>query len=434
MRTHDALAFIFAACVIGTGCGQRAALVSPRGTAGASPGDAGTGGAAGASGGASATGAAGAGAPAAGASGASGDPGTVAPDGGGATEDPGPVDASPVAAGPVDAGPGDAGPGDAGPSTTSDAGSSVHGWVNRTPDVLPSSWPSGRRQPAVVYDRISKHVVVYGGYSSAQPVQDTWEWDGAAGLWKRMPVDPPAMFDMSAAVWDDLDGWVLLFGGETFPSAAPSSQLWSYAQGWYKVPPNAFDAAWPPAQLNPLFAYDAARARVVLLGSGASPLTWEWDALGGVWLNRTTVTAPTNNQGAFAWDETRHRGVFFGAEAWGETWEWDGVAGTWTKIEFPTDHAPSPRTLAAAAYDSDAGRVVLFGGSPIDSPGAHSWTNDLWEWDGAVWTLLDDGPVPDAPFPREAHGMTYDSGRHCFVVFGGDTPDDEPRDLWEWHR
>ena len=316
---------------------------------------------------------------------------------------------------------------DAGTAPIDDAAGAVHGWVNRTPDVLPASWPSGRRQPAVVYDRLSKRVVVYGGYSSAQPVQDTWAWDGAAGLWTRLPVEPPSTFDMFGATWDDADESVMIFGGETFPDAAPSNGLWGFSLEWTMVAPSATAAPWPAAQLNPLLAYDAARARLVLLGSGASPSTWEWDCAAHAWSERAAAGSPTNNMGAFAWDERRHVGVFFGDEPGGVTWEWDGVAGTWTRRQPAS--SPAPRTFSAAAYDSDAGRVMLFGGGP----GTNSWTNDLWEWDGTSWTLFDSGDAV-APPDLQAHGLAYDSDRHCLVTFGGDTPFSEPRELWEWHR
>jgi hypothetical protein len=320
---------------------------------------------------------------------------------------------------------------DAAASTPGNAAGTLHGWVNRTPDVLPTSWPSARIQPAVVYDRSFKRVVVYGGYASEQPVQDTWQWDGTTGLWTQVPVAPPSMFDMFGATWDDADESVMIFGGETFPGAAPSNELWSYARKWNAVTSCVPGAPWPPAQLNALLAYDAARARLVLVGSG----TWEWDVNAHAWSDRSTAVSPANNQGAFAWDERRHVGVFFGDGPWGVTWEWDGVAGTWSQKQSGSA-SPAPRTLSAAAYDSDTGRVMLFGGrGDIGGAGSNDWANDLWEWDGTSWTLLDSGDAV-APPDVQGHGLTYDSDRHCLVLFGGNTPPPtgDVSEIWEWHR
>jgi hypothetical protein len=246
-------------------------------------------------------------------------------------------------------------------------------------------------------------------------------------------VTPPSVFDGAAATWDASVGNVALFGGRTFPGKAISNELWRLGVAWEKAPPATAGTPWPPALYSGLLAHDASRGRLVLVGNGAPAPTWEWDHTTLAWSDRSTAGGPKNNLGAFAWDERRHVGVFFGAEAWGETWEWDGVSGVWTRKQFPSEKAPAPRFLAAAAYDSDAGRVLLFGGGLADSPGVHGWTGDLWEWDGTSWTLLEaDGPA--GPDEREAHGIAYDSDRHCLVVFGGSTFNSEPRDLWEWHR
>jgi hypothetical protein len=69
----------------------------------------------------------------------------------------------------------------------------------------------------------------------------------------------------------------------------------------------------------------------------------------------------------------------------------------------------------------------------VDPPIVNSWTNDLWEWDGSSWTLLDSGDAV-APADRQAHGLAYDPDRHCLVLFGGNTATGDVADLWEWHR
>src|SRR5690606_36822383 len=79
--------------------------------------------------------------------------------------------------------------------------------------------------------------------------------------------------------------------------------------------------------------------------------------------------------------------------------------------------------------------------------------NDLWEWDGARWTMRvqnsvsngwtqvpQRGWVPtfsDQPVRRSRFGMAYDSRRGRVVIFGGLglAPDQSAanlRDRWEW--
>ena len=63
------------------------------------------------------------------------------------------------------------------------------------------------------------------------------------------------------------------------------------------------------------------------------------------------------------------------------------------------------------AYDSQRGRVVLFGGYG-DSGGLA----DTWEWDGSTWVERTPATSPPA---RSGHAMAYDSQRGRVVLFGG---------------
>ncbi len=60
------------------------------------------------------------------------------------------------------------------------------------------------------------------------------------------------------------------------------------------------------------------------------------------------------------------------------------------------------------AYDSVRQRICLFGGGYS--------RNDLWEWDGAGWTLRS---ALVGPPGRWGHAMAFDPARGRLVVFGG---------------
>lgn len=114
-------------------------------------------------------------------------------------------------------------------------------------------------------------------------------------------------------------------------------------------------------------------------------------------------------------------------------------------------NGPSHRFHHSMVYDSRRGVTVLFGGQTNFS-GIFPF-NDLWEWDGARWTMRvpnsvsngwtqmpQRGWVPtfrDQPVRRSRFGMAYDSRRGRVVMFGGLglAPDQSVanlRDLWEW--
>jgi hypothetical protein len=130
------------------------------------------------------------------------------------------------------------------------------------------------------------------------------------------------------------------------------------------------------------------------------------------WEQQAPVQSPSARTFAAAsYDSNRDRVVVFGGGANGgadlnDTWEWDGS--TWI------NRAPaiSPPMLAAAAmaYDSARGRSVLFGGS---TPTALS--SDTWEWDGNTWTKRD---LAISPPPMVWAAMVYDSARGRMVLFG----------------
>src|SRR5258708_5954641 len=81
-------------------------------------------------------------------------------------------------------------------------------------------------------------------------------------------------------------------------------------------------------------------------------------------------------------------------------------------MQVNTANAPSPRHAAAVAYDSARGRFVLFGGST-------SWggvpNGEPWEWNGSTWIQF---AVP-GPSPRFGHAMVFHAGLGVVVMYGG---------------
>lgn len=100
--------------------------------------------------------------------------------------------------------------------------------------------------------------------------------------------------------------------------------------------------------------------------------------------------------------------------------EWNGTA--WSMRSSLNN--PGNRTGHAMAYDSDRQVVVLFGG------GNAIFSDQTWEWDGTNWTALSAG----GPWPRYYHAMAYDAARHVTVLYGGSTsPSGNGNQTWEWN-
>lgn len=92
-----------------------------------------------------------------------------------------------------------------------------------------------------------------------------------------------------------------------------------------------------------------------------------------------------------------------------ETWTYDG-----TRWRFVTLDGPSPRYLAAGAYDSVREELVLFGGNPIiTGAGAR---NETWVYNDGEWTLRTPAHAPSA---RASHAMVFDPSRSTTFLYGG---------------
>jgi hypothetical protein len=269
----------------------------------------------------------------------------------------------------------------------------------------------------MTYDVQRSRVVLFGGraLSAAQPVDETWEYDGTRWLRNAAGAAMPARYGPALA-HDVRRGRTVLFGG------AESSFLddtWEYdGADWSMIQVGQR----PPGRMYHSLVHDAHRGRVVLFGGYLTSYagrndTWEYD--GATWTRNVTATVPPGRYGhAAAYDPGRGRMVIFGG--WnggrlGDTWEYDGT--NWAQIA--TASAPSPRDGAAMAHDSGRGCMVLFGGADL---------GDTWEYDGADWHLAN--PLT-SPSPRAQHAMAYDTVRGRTVLFGG-VHYVELDDCWEY--
>ena len=165
---------------------------------------------------------------------------------------------------------------------------------------------------------------------------------------------------------------------------------------------------------------------------GLAPLDdvnlWVWSGNG--WRVASTVPAAIGPREdvLLVWDSRRRVLVLHGGRRGGEvlrdTWEWDGT--TWGERKPAT--SPPPLEHAAAAFDPQRGRVVLFGGSQRGRPEPFDAT---WEWDGAVWH--DRSAATPRPAARLGHGMAWSPALGGAVLYGGFNAQGQRRDLWLWN-
>jgi galactose oxidase-like protein len=220
---------------------------------------------------------------------------------------------------------------------------------------------------------------------------------------------------------------ILMFGGAD--ESQVLAETWILRSGsWRRLPTSG-----PPPRTFPSMAWDAARGEVLLFGGsrvlfGPETLsserlladTWVWS--GESWRSCETGVSPAARaEAAAAYDEQRRRVVMFGGytirgtvrERLGDTWEWNGE-----RWEQAASDGPSPRNNAAMAYDAGLKRIVLFGGS-----GA---TADTWAWEGSAWRRISTNEVPG----RYNSAMAFDYERGVIVRFGGWDRTTRASDTW----
>ncbi|MFZ5468574.1 MAG: hypothetical protein ACOZIN_03970 [Myxococcota bacterium] len=249
-------------------------------------------------------------------------------------------------------------------------------WTVEVRDDDPQT-PAGRCQPGVAYDSGRGVFYVYGGVSSRPP-----EGHPMGGVFVYEPVARQfTRYDVSPA------------------QIASSGDAQRYV------------------------AFDATNDRLLLLSLDSSYATglWAWSPTTKLW-SRVAFVGPRPNLHTDDLDipvvMAGDKLVFFGEVNGGvssgtarpiETWSFDVRTSSWTQHLGP---APSRRLYHRLAYDSKAGRVLMFGGGV-----SGGLSNELWAFDPVAgsWAYLDAQNPPPA---RKQHGFAYDSVNNLGVAWG----------------
>ena len=105
---------------------------------------------------------------------------------------------------------------------------------------------------------------------------------------------------------------------------------------------------------------------------------------------------------------------------------WAFTGAGWSLV---SDDGPPPVVVTGAAYDSERGAVVRYGGLPMNS---NDCVPETWEWDGAAW---EQPPVLEDPDPPACDHMklAFDPGsERVLMVGGGDDAGNLTMETWAW--
>lgn len=301
-----------------------------------------------------------------------------------------------------------------GPIAGGSSGGGSATWTN----LSPSSAPTARSSPAMVYDTADGYTLLFGGGGSAGVLGDTWTF--ANDAWTQLsPETSPPPREGAAMVYDAADGYVLLFGG--YGSSGALGDTWMFKAGvWTQLTPTNS----PSARGYSSIAYDAADGYVVLFGGecGKSCVysdTWKFSA--GQWTQLSPSQSPPGREDAgMAYDSTDGYVEMFAGDSnavssgagLDDTWEFAG--GSWTQLS-PATSPPDMDVISMMANDPAINGVLLYGGW-VPAGACGSDYGGTWTFSGGTWTQLSPATSPPA---MQASGMAFDSASDNVVLFGG---------------
>ena len=152
--------------------------------------------------------------------------------------------------------------------------------------------------------------------------------------------------------------------------------------------------------------------------------TWSYDYNTNTWteMNPSTIPPPLGTHES-AYDSESGKIILFGGKSFAsgdystltnhQTWVYDYSENSW--VNMTTDLHPSRRAIGMMAYNSRIDRICFYGGYDGVSILGDTWYYDFNE---NLWELID---TTTSPGSRFHHTLDYDSESDNVVLFGGRT-------------
>ena len=306
-------------------------------------------------------------------------------------------------------------------------------WTNLNPS---GPTPGPRSGQSMVFDSVIGKVIMFGGDSSNDYLNDTWAYDPTANTWTNLapagPLPKPRRYQTMA--YDSAHDQIIMFGG--FGQSGTGNDTngyfydtWAYdptVNTWTQLHPSRV----PPPRLGGSMAYDSAHSKVLMFG-GFSPLdgvlfdTWSYDPSANTWTQLHPLTAPASRYNAsMAYDSIEGKVILFGGLGnktlyLSDTWAYDPTANTWTNLA-PTGPVPAAREkqVMASVSTLTGEKMIMFGG--LNS--SDSAMSDTWSYDPTTNSWADLAPAGPVPVARDLHSMASDTIHHKIILFGGEAP------------
>src|SRR6266567_3789712 len=290
----------------------------------------------------------------------------------------------------------------------------------------------------MAYDSAADRMILFGGTDDGSPgyghgpYNDTWAYDYESNTWTNMsPATAPSPRYHGGFAYDSGVDRFVLYGGIGDDNSPFETWLYDYDNNtWSQIAPDHSPS--PKALMG--MAFDTQSDRTIMFGGNAGGNTpgnetWAFTADNPPqdsetdWTNMDPSDAPAGYLNmAMVYDSDADRMIAYGGwdgtdDFSDETWAYDFESNTWTNLH-PAGH-PDATHLLRAAYDSGSRQTILFGGW-VGTLYDGTYANDTWGYDffANTWTNLEPDQHPSA---RSRQGMAYDAQSARTILFGGHT-------------
>jgi hypothetical protein len=260
--------------------------------------------------------------------------------------------------------------------------------------------PTGRGWIQLAYDSRRGRVVLFGG-SGEWYFNDLWYLDPRSMTWELILQDTrlagvekdwdvyPRGRDNHQLVYDPERDVYWMYGGTS------GGGFWKFrpdAREWVRMPGDNDGKDLPLARLDPAFAVDPARHRILLFGGerwSFADETWTFDTLAETWTHLEGLSprpaARAQTQNAMTYDTQRDQFILFGGrglrrELYGDTWIFDPEARRWREVT--PARSPPGRDGHVLTYDQKNGVAILVAGN---RKAADTW---IYDPDRNTWAEL----------------------------------------------
>jgi N-acetylneuraminic acid mutarotase len=188
--------------------------------------------------------------------------------------------------------------------------------TNTWSDLAPAApRPAGRTGHTAVWDATGNRLLVFGGHDGTTYRYDLWAYQATTNTWVELtPVGtPPAGRYRHAAVWDAVSSHLYVFGG--WDGSGRRNDLWRYQVGtnsWVELTPAA---PLPAGREGHTSAWDAATGRLLVFGGYDGSYRndlWAYQAATTSWAPLSSVGAGRGSEHTAVWDPVGNRMLVFG--------------------------------------------------------------------------------------------------------------------------